>query len=445
MVSLGIDKRQEFTGKVLDARTGQPLRGAIVDFTSQGKTVQTSTDNQGSYALMLTPLNTYDIEYSHDGYKFKKVTTRPTTDGTSKTIADVKLEPGGSTTPATATSTSPQPQTYTYTPSSTQPAQSNVAAKSATTTTLIAAKPQGEFNGYSIQLAATPANVNEGNSQKYESLAKYGHVYTKSEDNKNKIRLGIYPTKTEAQNTLKEVNKNPQFKGAFIVEERGADKSLIMGKSAAPAKYNTPTTASKTAATAQPPAPANNGVCYAIQLITAPSGKPATLIDYSNFSTLGNFYGKVDNNVIRLRLGIWSNHDDADKVLAQVVGKNYKDAVIVTEKCNDASLQDYMIAPGTTQVTQAKPTVDANDGSKYYVRLCALSNPSRLDANKLEGAGVNGKVEKWPIGNSGLTAVVLAGYTTFDAANADKEKVKANGFPEAFVVRELNGTITKMN
>ena len=78
------------------------------------------------------------------------------------------------------------------------------------------------------------------------------------------------------------------------------------------------------------------------------------------------------------------------------------------------------------------------------MRLCALSDPSRFDADKLEGAGVSGTVEKWPVGNSGMTAIVLAGYADYESANQDKEKVKTQGFPEAFVVRELKGTVTKM-
>jgi cell division septation protein DedD len=438
MVPLGLDKREEFTGRVLDASTSQPLRGAIVEFTEKGKTVQTSTDNQGKYALMLTPLSTYDIEYSHEGYKFAKITARPGADGTSKAIADVRLEPGssGSTTrTATPTTSTQQPVQYSSTP-----------AKPATTT-LVSAKPQEEFNGYSIQLSATPSGVNESNAQKYEPLAKYGHIYTKAEEGKNKVRLGIYPTKDEAQKNLKEVNKNPQFKGAFIVEERGADKSLVLSKTATPTQHSTPTSTKAAPATtpATTTAAGNNGVCYAIQLITSPSGKQVSMNDYSNFATLGNIYGKVDNNAIRLRLGVWSNYDNADKALAQVVQKGYKDALIVTEKCNDESVKDYLISPGATQITPVKPVVHANDGSKYYVRLCALKDPNSFDATKLEGAGVNGKVEKWPVGTTGLTAVVLAGYTTFDAANADKDKVKTSGFPEAFVVRELNGTITKMN
>lgn len=457
MVSLNTDKRQEFTGKVLDARTNQPLRGVIIEFIDKGKTIQTSADNQGQYSLKLTPLNSYSIEFSHDGYKVAKVNMRPDTDGTTYTLPDVKLEPAGSTAsrsttpPQTNSQTNTQPQTYTYTAPGSQPTQAaNTAAAAGTTKTLVSAKPQAELTGYSIQLAATPTNVDESGAQKYQSLSKYGNVYTKTEDGKNKVRLGIYTTKTEAQKNLKEVNKNQQFKGAFVVEERGGDPSLVMGnKTTAPAQYSTATTtaAAKTVATEPPPAPkTNNGICYAIQLITSASGgnKLATMNDYSNFASLGNIYGKVDNGTIRFRLGVWSNYDDAEKALAQVVEKGYKDAIVVTEKCNDESVKEYIITPGATEVTQAKPTVNPNDGSKYYVRLCALSDPSSFEAKKLEGTGVNGKVEKWPVG-TGLTAVVLAGYTTYEAANADKDKVKAKGFPEAFVVRELNGTITKMN
>ena len=247
------------------------------------------------------------------------------------------------------------------------------------------------------------------------------------------------------------MNKGQQFKGAFIVEERGADKSLVLGKkqnnAPAPAQYNTTSansTAKSIAATPPAAAAATNPVCYAIQLNASPSSKSISVGNYSNVSGLGNIYGKVENNSVRMRLGVWTNYEDAEAALAQVIQKGYNDALIITEKSSDESIKDYLISKDAP-VTPVQPVVNNADGSRYYVRLCALADPGRFDPNKLEGSGVNGNIEKWPVGNTGLTAIVLAGYSNFEAANKDKDKVKSNGFPEAFVVRELKGTITKMN
>ena len=312
---------------------------------------------------------------------------------------------------------------------------------------MTANKPPAEFNGYAIQLSALPTELSESDKKKYEELAAHGNVYTKTEDGKNKIRIGIFATKAEAQDALKKVNKYPQLKGSFIVEERGADKNLLLKKpEGAPVQYSTPSSGTAKSVTTTPPAtPAApvSSVIYAIQLNNSPN-KSISVGNYSNISDLGNVYGKVENNSVRMRVGVWPNYEDAETALTQVVQKGYNDAVIVTEKSNDESIKDYIIKKGVP-ITPVKPVVRENDGSKYYVRLCALSDPNRFDPKKLEGTGVNGSIEKWPVGNTGLTAIVLAGYTDFDAASKDKDKVRSNGFPEAFVVRELKGTITKMN
>ncbi|MCW5921546.1 MAG: carboxypeptidase regulatory-like domain-containing protein [Saprospiraceae bacterium] len=500
-VSLSNDKRQEFSGVVLDARTRQPLSSVTVDFVDKGKTIRTQTDQNGGYTLDLVPGVTYNIEYSRYGYKSAKMQMRPTVSPLGNRLTEVTLatETSGATAanstvtpPPTSASTPTQftnpaaqstPTQFSNPAAGNQPAPTPVQHSTTTSrttnpaaaptsqpapTTLLTAKQgqpetpsqtQQEFNGYSVQLSATPANTTETDSRKYETLSKHGNVYTKLEDGKNKVRLGIFPTKEEAQKVLKDVNNNPQFKGAFIVAERGADKSLILGKqqstTASPVQYSTPTASAArgiTPANTTSAAAAKASVCYAIQLEPAASGKSIAVKNYSSVTDLGNVYGKMDNGVVRMRLGVWSDYDDAEEALDKVKQKGFKDALIVTEKSTDESIQEYHIkkaAPGATtnvapvqHTTASKPK--ANDGSKYYVRLCALSDPSKFDAKKLEGSGVNGSVEKWPVGNSGLTAIVLAGYSNLEAAERDKDKVRTNGFPEAYVVRELNGTVTRI-
>lgn len=494
--SVGLDQRQEFAGTVLDARNNQPLGDVTVDFWEKGNIIRTTTDAYGRYTLLLVPNTNYKVEYSRFGYVTAAVPTRPVVSPLGNKLSDVALVLDNgkplSSTPAASTQyivpppastgsnttqfanpAASQQQTSIFAnPAASQPSQYYTQptqytypnnrvvtyAPPAATTTLLTAnqqQAQPEFNGYSIQLLASPTGLTESDTKKYEPLAKHGNIYTKVDDNKNKIRLGIFPTKDEAQKVLKEVNKNPQYKGAFVVEEWGADKSLLMGNqtAAAPAQYSTPGQARNIAAApavATPVVPAT--VCYAVQLAN-PSNKAISVANYSNLNGLGNVYGKVENNNVRMRLGVWNNYADAEAALAQVTQRGYADAIIVTEKSNDESIRDYIIAKPYAATTYSTPTTStapvvysttASDGSKYYVRLCAVSDPNRFDADKLEGAGVNGTIEKWPVGNTGLTAIVLAGYTTVDAANRDKEKVRVNGFPEAYVVRELKGAITKV-
>ncbi|MBK8194022.1 MAG: carboxypeptidase-like regulatory domain-containing protein [Lewinellaceae bacterium] len=465
IVSMGLDSRQEYSGKVLDARTNQPLYGAVIEFKDGGKVIQTSTDVQGKYALMLTPLNNYDIEYSHDGYKVAKLTARPGLPGTGNEMATVFLEPAGAGTTSSVQRTDQpvvystdqpvvystnQPVVYSNTQTSRifaneTPTQYSTATQRQTTTLIPIQQPvpEPEFNGYSIQLAASPDKLDENSARQYEPLAKHGNLYVKSEDKLNKVRLGIFPTKDEASKKLKEVNKTPQFKGAFIVEERGADKGLIIGGapvSTAPTQYST---ASAARGVTTPAVVQNSDICYAVQLGSFSPDNPIAISDYAALSDVGNVYSKSKNGSLKMRLGVWPKYNDAEGAQAEAVKRGFKDAIIVTEVATDESIKGFMVAPKVAPAVESKaalaPTVYSTTQTKssvgkYSIRLCALADPNRFDAGPLEAAGVDGMVEKRPIGKTGLTAILLSGYETQTAANRDKEKVRANGFPEAYLV-----------
>ncbi len=479
--SLGLDNRQEFAGVVLDARDRQPLSDVVVEFTEKGKTIQTTTDVNGRYSLILAPGSTYVISYSKYGFADAQITTQPVVTGGSRQIQAVILalkNGNGNTAPATYSSTTRNPapngnltaQENTVIQRWSTPATYSTPANTSrpNTTTLIQANQQPvtppQFSGYAVQLSAFPANAGSGEASQYEALSKYGNIYTKSEEGKNKVRLGVFATKEEAQKALKEINKNQQAKGAFVVEEYDADKSLLLNAkqtaaATAPAQYSTPATTRGVAT------PADETICYAIQLSALSSDRPISINDYSALSDLGNVYGKMDNGSVKMRLGVWSTYGTAENTLEEVNKRGFKDAIIVTEKASDEKIKGYLIGkpaqpaatpatsttpltystqqPAATKIKGGAPAV--NDGSKYYIRICALADPGRFEADQLEGAAVNGTVEKWPVGNTGLTAIMLAGYPTLEDARRDREKLHASGFKEAYVVRESKGAVTKVN
>lgn len=474
-VSIPLNKRQEFTGTVLDARTNLPLSGAVVEFKDDGKPIQTMTDYYGKYALMMTPRNTYDVEFSKEGYKVQKVKIRPGMAGTGTEIAPMLLEPGAisvadsrsfttapvSTPPANTTTLIPNPYTTptTYvTPTYTTPTYTTYAPSTTTLVPVQHTAPEPEHSGYAIQLSAMPENLNESNSKKFESLAKYGNIYTKAEDNKYKVRLGIFPTKEEAQKKLKEVNKDSRFKGAFIVDEWGADKDLLLGRqantTAPPAQYGITTTT-----TTKAPPVRNDEVRYAVQVGSfSPDNKTISISDYASLSGLGNVYSKLENGSLKMRLGVWPNYADAESAQSEVVKRGFKDAIVVTEKTRDESIKGFMLngaanassAPATystrtpSNITPIKSVTTSETDAKYYVRVCAMKDASKFDATQLEAAGVDGRVEKWPVGNSGITAIMLAGYSNLDAAARDKERLRFSGFPDAYIVKELKGEVSRV-
>ncbi len=446
LLRIGKDTRQEFTGLVLDSYTQAPLYQVIVEFsaTETGKTIQTSTDFDGKYSVMMTPRTVYDVTYSREGYLEQVVKTRPVLTGTNNKIAPVLLsayrQPGTTPTPV-------RPTAYST------PTTSSIQFKQP-----VEKVTPAEFNGYSIQLAAEPNALTDTKLQKYESLAAYGNLYTKEENGAHKVRLGIFQEKEEAQDVLKKVNKNAKFKGAFVTEERGADTGLIIGEQSGlvvtPAQYSAPTTTT----TSSKGIPAGNSdIRYAVQVGSFATGKSVPVGDYvSKLAGLGNFYAKTENNSQKMRLGVWSNYSEAEFSQNEAVKRGFTDAIIVTEKATDENVQPFLInaptpaapAPAqySTPAAQKKRTGAtspvAPTGPKYYIRLAALSNPDAFDEERLSGIG--GTLEKRPARN-GMTILLLGNLGDLNATTAAHNKLLGWGFDESYIVLDSDGKLNRLD
>ena len=56
-------------GKVTDAKTGEPLIGATVTLTGNGKKLTTSVNLDGSYTFRNVPVGKYKVKINFAGYK----------------------------------------------------------------------------------------------------------------------------------------------------------------------------------------------------------------------------------------------------------------------------------------------------------------------------------------------------------------------------------------
>ena len=449
MLAMGHDKRQEFIGSIVDRQSKALLPEVVVEVSYGGRTIQTATDYKGAYSLMLEPGVNYNLTYQRNGYNSVTIKTRPGTTGMA--IQQVQLDriadlvaADRPTQYSTTTSTNPTPTT------STKPTP--------TTELLSAARPVPPpvplqpFNGYSIQLAATPDDLNSALLNKFEELSKYGNLYAKNEDNVNKVRLGIYPTKTEAQEKLKQIQKKAAFKSAFVVEERGADESLVIGPPTTPAtpvQYSTKGT----------PSTDNSQVRYAVQLGSFSAEKPIAIGEYTSLASLGNIYTKAENGMNKVRLGVWSQHGSADIAKSEAVARGFKDAIVVTEKADDQSLQAFMISKPATPTQYSTTTEKRSTTSKgteparpttystpttgpvyYYIRVAALSNPERLDRDKLAGLG-NIELRK---GDKGMMILLLGAFADLESVTSVLNQARSRGFEEAYVVRDEAGKLVRV-
>ncbi len=443
MIAITPDGRKEYIGTVRDVYSRAQLDGVSIEIrsTAAGQTIVTNSDYTGRYSLFLTPYNSYDITYAKAGYKSNIVTMRAGAAGTN--LSDVTLEPIVSTNrPAEYSNTTQNPISLI----SSRTVEEQVAV-------------QGARTGYAIQLAAYPDDLTESKLKKYEDLSKYGNLYAKTEDGYNKVRLGVFPEKSTAQDALKNVLKSPKFKGAFVVDEYGADPGLVLNGTSSSLRPTEYSTVSAKGVPAQP------AILYSVQLGSFAAGKPIEIGDYARIADLGHLYTKLENGMTNVRLGVFPSHNAAEQAQNGAVSKGYQDAIIVTEKSDDASLKDFMLSSNAVQPTQysntsgaaaKKATVTDNvlrpteysistgvtpKMYPYYVRIATLSNPERFDSSPFVDLGGIERIKM----ETGATIILLGGFEKVESVTSALNKVRARGFEEAYaVVKDTKGNMTRI-
>lgn len=459
-IAMSADKRTKFSGLVLDAGTRRPVQGAVVTARSRQGVHETlaSSNASGQYSLMLRPYQVYDITYGHEGYQ-NFVSTLQTERAlqADMELSPILLEPSSGLRSAAAA-----PVTYsTVAPTSggmiTLTELGQTSAPGSAATTLSKQQPAttaANATGYAVQISAHPEKFTESKIRKYDDLTQYGNLYSVKEGKLNKLRLGVYPTREEANAVLAEVEK--KHKDAFVVWETQADPGLMAQSptAPAPAQYSTSiaakglttTPATKTALSTAAP------IRFAVQVASWPADKAVLLSDYTNLQPLGNVYIRPENDRMRVRVGAWDAHDKAEAAKAEAVRLGYKDAIIVTEKAEDVSRAAAVPAVTSSKSLTATPVTYSTPGTtttsavpasnaKYYIRVCAMSDTHNFDARKLDGSGA--VIEKWPIGDTNMTAIMLTGFPTVEQAMTTTDKLRASGFQDAYIIKDENGKMTK--
>lgn len=444
-IAMEADNREDFRGYVYDAQNKAPLRNVSVQIQVPDGVQETTTDESGLYSLKVEPGLTYLITYNKNGYTDAIVRTSFPVNGNHR-IANVSLEKA-----YVEPLASPKKDEYVeygkttekpivYSEISVNPVTKVIPKETAKTP--VTAK----FNGYAIQLAAMPEEPSDARLQFYDPLTKLGNLYVKSEEKLKKIRLGIFQTEAEANENLKKVLKDKNYKGAWVVEERGADESLIIGnESPAP----------------ESPMPQKSedvGVRYAIQLGSFPASKPIAISEYTRLNGLGNLYSSSENGYTKVRLGVWANHSEAETARKEVIRRGFPDAIIITERADDPNIKDFLLsapapikAPkivepkGLTAPSSAPAPVVYSDTpvktGPYYVRIAALSKPEDFDAFPLEGMGT---IEKRKAVNSpGMTVILLGGYPDQETASKIAKNLIGMGYTDAYVVKDEKGKLVR--
>ncbi len=277
----------QYLGNIVDYNSRLPLSGVAVTAIDQtaGGSISAFSDNTGSYNLSLIGNKTYFITISRQGYQEVSKVVNTFGGYNPDLLGTITLFPDGTNPNTGGGGTGNNPGTIS--------------------------------TGFSVQVAA----LSKDNVASFSKLTSYGNVYSKLENGKYKIRVGVYNSRTEAQSALNNI-KRQGYPTSFVVAESGVNLDSRGGNSQPqpqPPIVNNPTN----------PTNPNVGVGYKIQL--------GAYRNPQNFNaTRVQNYGFVEdrrkgNLTIKLLSGFQSL-DAAKRALPSVQSAGFKTAFIVLDQ-----------------------------------------------------------------------------------------------------------------
>ncbi len=203
---------EDYTGKILDYQSRRPLSGVAVSSTNlaSGSTMETTTDQFGDYTLSFSPNSTYSIRYSRPGYRDINRTVN-TEEGFNRdellgVINMLPVNAPGNVAP----------------PPNPSPGIRSVDEE---------VRPR-VGGGYAVQVAA----LSKPGLESFSELGSIGRVYSKVEDGKYKVRVGVFPTRPAAEQAMARI-RDMGYPKPFIVKEEGENQMTPKGGSS-PQSYN---------------------------------------------------------------------------------------------------------------------------------------------------------------------------------------------------------------
>ncbi|MEM6965390.1 MAG: carboxypeptidase regulatory-like domain-containing protein [Bacteroidota bacterium] len=201
----------EFVGKIVDSESNESVEGVVIKATNRktGLTQRVTSNKWGEYKLALDAPDQYTIRYSKAGYinTHKKVTVTSKTDKSLLGVLSFAQSYSTGSVGGTVTESTDDDMVI--------PELDNVPDDPMESYDEEIAAPKG----YAVQVAAyfdgRPIEVN-----KYSNLQEIGNVYKMKEGKAEKVRVGIFESKKEAESARKTITQKGYAK-AFVVSEEG--------------------------------------------------------------------------------------------------------------------------------------------------------------------------------------------------------------------------------
>ena len=242
------------------------------------------------------------------------------------------------------------------------------------------------------------------------------------------------------QNNTKTINTGTRVSkdviGSILLKKQNATVATTSSQPApspTSPSTSTPSVASQSVATPAPGTSYSNTVNagYAVQLAAIRPSKPIDLNKYSSrLGSIGKVYIKEGSDYNRVRVGVFNTKSEAESAKSQIRAAGYGSAYIVTEEggTNKSGSEELFTARNPSPIV-----------AEYKIRLAALKNMGNVDRELLNRYG---KIETTL--SNGLTVVYLSGFSKLSDAQSVMRNLQNQGYPGAFLMQKVNGSLERV-
>ncbi len=177
-----------------------------------------------------------------------------------------------------------------------------------------------------------------------------------------------------------------------------------------------------------------NARYYFIQL-AAYAQSNGHLSNFSSVQEYGKLFRFYKSSNVKIRLGHYESRAEADRVLAEVKKRGFKDAFVTIDILSSST---YDIISSASAGNSAGWINDYNPSTSFKVKLASYNNPLNFDIDKAIDLG---RLEQWTKGS--FTIFILGGYESYEAAVKAKNAAIKRGFKDAELIEDDNGIIKR--
>ncbi|MDX1685259.1 MAG: hypothetical protein R3275_08475 [Saprospiraceae bacterium] len=163
---------------------------------------------------------------------------------------------------------------------------------------------------------------------------------------------------------------------------------------------------------------------------------------FDHFKRYGNVYKVNTGGMVKIRIGYFRTQREAVSVLEDLKRRGIREAFVVGDIL-DAERMELLASPLDAEegeiVNLSNDDLVPSYISKYKVRVASYQWPSRFQTSQIADLG---HIEHWTKGPWKI--ILLSGYSTKEQALEVLEICKKRGYEDAYIVKDKEGTLKRI-